>query len=79
MEVLMRFIQACLIIGLSGWASYAVLTDGLPEGDNGSPKTRALRSLVTAATESFGTTQTALAILGAGMILVLVVLRRRAA
>ncbi|MCY1126907.1 hypothetical protein OU426_08580 [Frigidibacter sp. RF13] len=73
----MKYVQAIIALGLFGWASYAVLTDSFPGGEGGSSKTRALKSVVTAATDQFGTLQTAAGLAVFGLLLALFFLRRQ--
>lgn len=65
----MRFIQASIALGLFSWLSYMVYTDGFLQGDGGSSKTRALRNIVTQATDAYGVETTALGLLCAGILL----------
>lgn len=65
----MRAQQAIVALGLFGWASYAVLTDGFPGGDGGAGKTRGLKALVDAATDRFRVIETAIGLALAGVLL----------
>ena len=73
----MKYVQAAIVLGLFGWLSYAVFTDTLPGGDGGSSKTRALRSMVTSATEKFGVVETSVGLAVVGILLAAFFLMRR--
>ncbi|MEO3413353.1 hypothetical protein AAFO92_01715 [Roseovarius sp. CAU 1744] len=73
----MRYVQAFVSLGLFGWLAYAVATDTFPGGDGGSSKTRAVKSVITSATDEFGTVQTALGLAVVGIVLAMFFLMRR--
>ena len=73
----MKYVQAAIVLGLFGWLSYAVFTDTLPGGDGGSSKTRALRGMVTSATEKFGVFETSIGLAVVGILLAAFFLMRR--
>ncbi|MGB3147840.1 MAG: hypothetical protein WBA91_08795 [Paracoccaceae bacterium] len=72
----MKYVQALIALGLFGWASFAVLTGALPDGDGGAGKSRALVALIEKATDQWGTVQTAAGLAMAGLLLALFFLRR---
>lgn len=72
----MKYVQAVIAMGLFGWLGYAVLTDSVPDGSSGSGKTRALKSMVTTATDKFGETETGIGLIAFGLILALLFLMR---
>ena len=73
----MKYIQALISLGLFGWLAFAVATDSIPGGDGGSSKTRALNSIVTSATDEFGTMETAMGLAVFGLLLAMFFLMRR--
>jgi hypothetical protein len=73
----MRYVQALIALGLFGWLSWSVATGAFPGGDGGSSKTRALKSMVDSATESYGVMPTAAGLAAIGVALALFFLMRR--
>lgn len=73
----MKYVQAAIALGLFGWLGYAVFTDSFPDGESGSGKTRAIKGLISSATEQFGTVQTSLGLMAVGLLLAAFFLLRR--
>ncbi len=73
----MKYMQACCSLALFGWASFAILTDKVPAGDNGSSKTRSVASVMNWATEEFGTLQAGVGFAAFGVLLALFFVMRR--
>ncbi len=76
----MNYVRAILCLGVFGWLGWAVLADAVPGDDSGSSKTRALKGMVSSATDQFGTIQTGfgLIIVGALLAIFFLMLQRRA-
>ncbi len=75
----MKYIQSTIVLGLFGWLSYIVFFDAFPVGEGGSSKTRALKSLISGATEQFGVIQTSIGLVVIGLLLAGFFLLRREA
>ena len=73
----MNYVRALLCLGLFGWLGWAVLTDGFPDGDGGSSKTRALHGMITTATDKYGTIETGFGLIMVGAFLAIFFLMRQ--
>ena len=73
----MKYVQALISLGLFGWLAFAVATDTVPGGEGGSSKTRALKSVITSATDEFGTMETAAGLAVVGLLLAMFFLMRQ--
>ena len=73
----MKYVQAAISVGLFGWLGFAVFTYSFPGGDGGSSKTRALKGMISSATEGIGVTQTSLGLVAIGVVLAAFFLMRR--
>ena len=65
----MRFVIACLCVGLASWMSYGVYTGTFSTEGGGSSKTQAVKTAVARMSENYGTDQTALYLLIGGAVL----------
>ncbi|MGB3179396.1 MAG: hypothetical protein WBC68_11060 [Albidovulum sp.] len=65
----MKYVQAVISIGFFGWLAFAVFTGAFPGGDGGSSKTRALKSMVGSAIDTYGAFTTAFGIGVIGLVL----------
>lgn len=75
----MKYVQAAIALGLFGWLGFAVFTDTFPDGEGGSGRTRALKGLISSATEQLGVVQTSLGLITIGVLLAAFFLKRRGA